>query len=180
MGGQHQVGSLALDDVGLLVLGWDNNGVAENRGEPIDLGTKLDLDRLALLKLNGSLLLVRLQGGVRSDIGAGRDGGRVSKSCATMVSAGPTCRSRAWRASRGELVTLGDLLSTPDLGDLLLEQLVALAADVGDLLAGNAEILDSSEDLLGDLGRGLVLGQGIRIVKGVICDVRSARGPGRP
>lgn len=78
------------------------------------------------------------------------------------------------------MVTLGDLLSTPDLGDLLLKQLVALAADVGDLLASDAEILDSSEDLLGDLGRGLVLGQGVRVVERVICDVQSASGPGRP
>lgn len=182
MSSKHQVGGLALDDVGLLVLGRDDDGVAENRGEAIDLGTKLDLDRLALLELYGSLLLVRLQGGVRGDVGAGRDGGRVSKTCATPVSAGPTCRSRAARASSGEeaLVTLGDLLSSPDLGDLLLEQLVALAADVGDLLASDAELLDGSEDLLGDLGRGLVLGQGVRVVERVICGVQLARGPCKP
>lgn len=171
MGSKHQVGGLALDDVGLLVLGGDNDGVAKNRGEAIDLGTKLDLDRLALLELYGSLLLVRLQGGVRGDIGARRDGGRVSKTCATPVSAGPTCSNGAARASWGALVTLGDLLSTPDLGDLLLKQLVALAADVGDLLASDAEVLDGSEDLLGDLGRGLVLSQGVRVVERVICTV---------
>ena len=74
------------------------------------------------------------------------------------------------------VITLGDLLSAPDLGDLLLEQLVALAADVGDLLASDAEILDGGENLLGDLGRGLVLGQGVRVVERVICVVRSARG----
>lgn len=178
MGSQHQVGGLALDDVGLLVLGRDDDGVAKNRGEAIDLGTKLDLDRLALLEFYGSLLLVRLQWGVRGDIGAGRDGRRVSKTCVTPVSAGPTCSRRAARASspvgEGALVTLGDLLPTPDLGDLLLEQLVALAADVGDLLASDAEILDGSEDLLRDLGRGLVLGQGVRVVERVICGVQLA------
>jgi hypothetical protein len=68
VGGQHQVGGLALDDIGLLVLGWNDDGVADDRGEPIDLGTKLDLDGLALLEFNGSLLLVRLQWGVRRDI----------------------------------------------------------------------------------------------------------------
>lgn len=78
------------------------------------------------------------------------------------------------------MFTLGDLLPAPDLGDLLLEQLVALAADVGDLLAGDAEVLDGSEDLLGNLGRGLVLGQGIRVVERVICKVQSVRGPDRP
>lgn len=180
MGSQHQVGGLALDDVGLLVLGRDDDGVAKNRGEAIDLGTKLDLDRLALLELYGSLLLVRLQGGVRGDIGARRDGGRVSKTCATPVSAGPTCSNRAVRASWGALVTLGDLLSTPDLGDLLLKQLITLAADVGDLLASDAEVLDGSEDLLGDLGRGLVLGQGVRVVERVICTVQLACGPCKP
>lgn len=64
--------------------------------------------------------------------------------------------------------TLDNLLSAPDLGDLLSEQDVALLADVDDLLAGDAEVLDSSEDLLGNLSRGLVLGQGVGVVEGVI------------
>lgn len=95
MGRQHKIGILALDDVGLLVLGRDDDCVAENRGESIDLGTKLDLDRLALLELYDGLLLVGLQGGVGSDIRAGRNRGRVSKACIRPVSAKPICKSEA-------------------------------------------------------------------------------------
>lgn len=65
-------------------------------------------------------------------------------------------------------LTLLNLLSTPDLGNLLLEELVTLLADVNNLLASDAKVLDSSQDLLGDLGSGLVLGQGVRVVEGVI------------
>lgn len=71
-------------------------------------------------------------------------------------------------------ITLLHLLATPDLGDLLLEELVTLLADVDNLLAGNAEVLDSSQYLLGDLGSSLVLGQSIRVIEGVICQFGSA------
>lgn len=64
--------------------------------------------------------------------------------------------------------TFGDLLPTPNLANLLLEELVALLANVDNLLAGNAEILDSSENLLRDLSRSLVLRQGVGVVQGVI------------
>lgn len=77
--GQEQVGSAALNHILGFVLGGDNDGVAHNRSKAIDLCAKLDLDNLALLKLNSSLLLVRLQWGVGSDIGAGRNGRRVSE-----------------------------------------------------------------------------------------------------
>lgn len=66
-------------------------------------------------------------------------------------------------------VTLLNLLATPDLGNLFLEKLVTLLANVNDLLAGNAEVLDSSQNLLGDLGSSLVLGKGVGVVEGVIC-----------
>ena len=64
--------------------------------------------------------------------------------------------------------TLVDLLSAVDLGNLFLDELVALLADGDDLLAGNAELGNLGEDLLGDLGGGLVLGEGVGVVEGVI------------
>lgn len=66
------------------------------------------------------------------------------------------------------LPTFGDLLSTPDLANFLFEKLVALLANVDNLLASNTEVLDSGENLLGDLSRRLVLGQGVGVVEGVV------------
>lgn len=60
------------------------------------------------------------------------------------------------------------LLSSIDLGDLLVQELVALLADGHDLLASNAELGHLSQNLLGDLGGTLVLCEGIRVVQGVI------------
>lgn len=68
------------------------------------------------------------------------------------------------------LLTLVNLLAAVDLGNLLLEELVTLLADLDDLGAGDAKLRDLSEDLLGDLASGLVLGQSIRVVEGVICE----------
>lgn len=106
MGRQHEIGSLALDDVGLLVLGRNDDRVADNRGESVDLGTKLDLDRLAFLELDDSLLLVGLQRGVRSDIGARRDGGGMSKACVRPVSAEPIRKGKPGRLHWGVLLPL--------------------------------------------------------------------------
>lgn len=66
-------------------------------------------------------------------------------------------------------LTFGDLLSAVDLGELLLNQLVALLADVDNLGTGHAEVRHGSQDLLGDLGGGLVLGESIGVVEGVVC-----------
>lgn len=84
---------------------------------------------------------------------------------------GKTCRI----SSAGQLhesildfPTLRDLLSTPDLANLLLKKLVALLANVDNLLAGNAEILDGSKNFFRDLGRRLVLSQGVGVVEGVV------------
>lgn len=88
-----------------------------------------------------------------------------------------TCQQKAWRGNcRSRLfVTLGDaLLGTPDLVGLLGEQLVTLFADLDDLLAGDAEVLDCGENLLGDLSGGLVLGQGVGVVERVIWEDGSA------
>lgn len=68
----------------------------------------------------------------------------------------------------GMLLTLVNLLAAVDLGNLLLEDLVTLLADLDDLGAGDAKLRDLSEDLLGDLTSSLVLGQSIRVVEGVI------------
>jgi hypothetical protein len=66
------------------------------------------------------------------------------------------------------ILTLDNLLSTVDFGKLLLEQLVTLLADIDNLGAGHDELRHSGEDLFGDLGRGLILGQSIRVVEGVV------------
>lgn len=66
------------------------------------------------------------------------------------------------------ILTLEDLLSTVDLGKLLFKQLVTLLADIDNLCARHAELRHSSQNLLGDLGRGLILGESIRVVEGVI------------
>jgi hypothetical protein len=66
------------------------------------------------------------------------------------------------------ILTLDNLLSTVDLGKLLFKQLVTLLADIDNLCAGHAELRHSGQDLFGDLGRGLVLGESIRVVEGVV------------
>ncbi len=66
-------------------------------------------------------------------------------------------------------LTLVALLDTPDLGDLFLDELVALVADGNDLLASYAELGDFSQNLLRDLGRRFVFGERIRIVQSVVC-----------
>jgi len=63
---------------------------------------------------------------------------------------------------------LGDLLSSVDLGDLLLDELVSLLADVYDLGAGNTESGNILQDLLGDLRGGLVLGKSVGVVEGIV------------
>jgi hypothetical protein len=60
------------------------------------------------------------------------------------------------------------LLSSVDLGDLLVQELVTLLADGHDLLASNAELGDLIQNLLGDLGGTLVLCEGVGVVQGVI------------
>lgn len=65
-------------------------------------------------------------------------------------------------------ITLLDLLAAVDLGHFLLDELVALLANLDDLLAGDAEVLDSSQNPLRDLSSGLVLGQGVGVVEGVV------------
>jgi hypothetical protein len=64
--------------------------------------------------------------------------------------------------------TLGNLLSSVDLCDLLLEQLVALLAYSYDLLASDAELGDGLKDPVGDDACILVLGESIWVVQGII------------
>ena len=71
--------------------------------------------------------------------------------------------SESWRGH-----TLGNLLSSVDLCDLLIEQLITLLADVYNLLASYAELGDSLEDLVRNRSGILVLGKSIRVVKRVI------------
>lgn len=141
--GENQVSIAALDNIVGLVLGRGNDGVANYGAEAIDLSTELDLDGLTGLDLDSSLLLVGGQGSVGGDETGGRDGSGVGEA-------------------------LGDLLAAVDLGKLLLDELVALLADVDDLLAGGNELGDLSKDLLRDLSGGLVLGEGIGVVEGVV------------
>lgn len=65
--------------------------------------------------------------------------------------------------------TLGDLLAAVDLGNLILKQLVALLADFNDLGARDAELGNLGKHLLRDLCSGLVLGESVRVVEGVVC-----------
>ncbi len=66
------------------------------------------------------------------------------------------------------LLTLGELLSSVHLCDLLLEDLVTLLADVYDLGASNAELGDGLEGLVGDHTSIFVLGQGVWVGESVI------------
>lgn len=59
-----------------------------------------------------------------------------------------------------------------DLGDLLLQELVALLADGDNLLAGDAELGYLGQDLLGDGAGRLVLVDGGRVAQRVICKAR--------
>jgi hypothetical protein len=54
---------------------------------------------------------------------------------------------------------LDNFLALVDLGYLVLQQLVALLAELEDLGALGAQLLDILEDLLRDLGGGLVLSE---------------------
>lgn len=58
---------------------------------------------------------------------AGRDGGRMSDTWESLIP-----KQLAVIAERMELPTLEDLLALVDLGQLLLEHLVALLADLND------------------------------------------------
>lgn len=64
--------------------------------------------------------------------------------------------------------TLVNLLASVDLGDLFLNELVTLLADLDNLGAGDDELGDLGQDLLGNLSGGLVLGQGIGVTQSVI------------
>lgn len=89
-------------------LAANNDGVTDNGTEAIDLSTELDLHSLAGLEGGLGLLRVGHERGVRSDVCAGRNSARVGD-------------------------TLDDALALVDLGNLLLEELVALLADLNDL-----------------------------------------------
>lgn len=102
VGSELQVGGAASD------LAANNDGVADNGTEAINLSTELDLDSLAGLEGGLGLLRVGHERGVGSDVCAGRNSARVGD-------------------------TLDDALALVDLGDLLLEELVALLADLNDL-----------------------------------------------
>lgn len=78
------------------------------------------------------------------------------------------------RGGCGSITLRDTLLGTPDLVGLFGEELVALLTDLDDLLAGKTEVLDGGEDLLGDLGGRLVLGEGVGVVEGIICPPKSA------
>lgn len=102
VGSKGKVGSAASD------LAANNDSVADDGTEAVDLGTELDLHGLAGLQGGLGLLRIGHKRGVGSDVCAGRNSARVGD-------------------------TLGDVLALVDLGDLLLEELVTLLADLNDL-----------------------------------------------
>ena len=100
---EQEIGLLSSNLAG----GANQDVVADNGAESVNLGTKLDLDNLASLECGRSLLGVGLEGSVRGDVSAGGDGGAVTNS-------------------------LEHLLAAVDLGDLFVEQLVAALAELDD------------------------------------------------
>lgn len=121
VGGEDKVSLATLEfAIGVGLRRGNNDRVADNGTKTIDLSTELDLDALGSLELDGGLLGVRLEGSVGGDERAGRDGGRVSN-------------------------TLCDLLALVDLGDLLLEELVTLLADLDDLGTLSAPSLNACQ-----------------------------------
>lgn len=141
--GKDQIGSAASDLVASLVFGGGDDGVTDDGTETIDLGTKLDLDSLAILDLGAGLSLVGGERSVGGDVGRRGDGGGVGE-------------------------TLVDLLSSVDLGDLFLDELVSLLADIDNFGSRNDELGNLGKNLLRDLSSGLVLGEGIWVSQRVI------------
>lgn len=113
--GQDQIGGAASDGLSGLVLGGSDDSVANDGAEAIDLGTELDLDGLSLLDLDTGLSLVGGKGSIGSDVGRGGDRGGVGEA-------------------------LVDLLASVDLGNLLLDQLITLLANVDNLGAGDDQL----------------------------------------
>lgn len=66
--GQKKVGLASRKLVIRICAGWDDDGVADDGTETVDLCTQLDLDNLASLECSLRLFCVRLQWGVWSDI----------------------------------------------------------------------------------------------------------------
>lgn len=89
----------------------DNDIVANDSAETVDLSTELDFDNFALLECCGGLLGVGLEGRVGSDVGARRDGGAVSNA-------------------------LLDLFALVDLGDFLFQKLVAALTELDNVSIG--------------------------------------------
>jgi len=104
VGSKEEVSFTAAD----LVRAADQDRVADNGRESIDLSTELDLDNLTLLQCSCGLLSVSLQRSVGGDVGARRDGGAVANA-------------------------LGDLLALVDLGRLFLQKLVAALTELYDV-----------------------------------------------
>lgn len=94
--GKDQIGSAASDLVASLVFGGGDDGVTDDGTETIDLGTKLDLDSLAILDLGAGLSLVGCERSVGGDVGRRGDGGGVREtfSAALAMSSGSdSCRT---------------------------------------------------------------------------------------
>lgn len=104
MCGQEEVCFTAAD----LVRGADQDRVANDGGEAIDLSTELNLDDLALLQGDCGFLGIRLQGRVWGDVGARGDGGAVPNA-------------------------LSNLLALVDLGRLFLQKLVTALTELDDV-----------------------------------------------
>lgn len=62
VGSEHQVGDAGI--ILLLSLSWNDDGVANDCSETVDLGTELDLDDISGLQDDGSLSLIGLQWGI--------------------------------------------------------------------------------------------------------------------
>ena len=76
---EDQVGSSASDLLASLVFGGGDHSVTDDGTEAIDLGTKLDLDSLAILDLGAGLSFVGGKRSVGGDVGRGGDGSGVGE-----------------------------------------------------------------------------------------------------
>ena len=72
MGSQDQVCG-----AGIILTAGDDDVIANDRSETIDLCTELDLNHIASVQGNGGLGLVGLERGIWGDEGGRRDGGGV-------------------------------------------------------------------------------------------------------
>lgn len=122
----------------------ESNGVSENSGKAINLSTKSNLNDITSLQSDILFLSSTLQRRVMGNNVVGTDRG-------------------------GERDTLNKLLVfSKDLGKFFFNEGIASSNDVGNLSTNNAERLDMSKSLVGNLTSSLVLGKSLRVLESIV------------